>query len=102
MVATDVRGLSNDMTPRDGGEVFALACMEPLQALARNANRSPVEILGAALEAGDEAVSLEATTGELADLRKEGVLDSLAVWDRAIEVAVSGAQTFFETSRWVL
>lgn len=101
MVATDDRGLGSDMTPRDGGEVFALACMEPLKALARNANRSPTEVLDATLEARDESVSLDAVTGELGDLRKEGVLDSLAVWDRAIEVAVSGARTFFETSHWM-
>lgn len=101
MVASSSRGVRVDMTPRDGSEVFALACLEPLRILALNVSQDPTQVLDVALETGDEAVSLDGATGELSDLRKKGVLDSLAVWDRAIKVAVSGARTFFETSRWI-
>lgn len=101
VVATRAAGVGADVAPQDVGEIFALAALEPLKALAQNARGNPAQILEAILSAGEQAVSLEARTGEMANLRKRGVLDSLAVWDRAIEVAVSGVRTFFETSRWL-
>lgn len=83
------------------GDAFLSASRAPLEALAENAGLDVRKTREDVLGLDDDGMSLDAATGKIADLRSEGVLDSVAVWDRAIEVAVSGVRTFFETDQWV-
>ncbi|WP_419859982.1 TCP-1/cpn60 chaperonin family protein [Candidatus Palauibacter sp.] len=96
-----VTGDERDTPVREEGDAFLSASRAPLEALAENAGLDVRKTLEDVLGLEDDGMSLDAGTGKIADLRSEGVLDSVAVWDRAIEVAVSGVRTFFETDQWV-
>ena len=99
--AARVTGGEVDTPVRGEGSALSSASRALLEALAENAGLDVRKTLDAVLGMGDEVMSLDAANAEIVNLRREGVLDSLAVWDRALEVAVSGVRTFFETDQWV-
>jgi chaperonin GroEL len=72
--------------------LLARALEEPTRAIAANAGSQPDIIIERVRSAGD-GCGFDARTGQIVDMKQVGILDSVQVLQRALEIAVTGAAT---------
>ncbi len=70
--------------------ILARALEEPMRTIAKNAGYNADVVLDK-VKSGPKGCGLDATTGQIVDMRDAGILDAVTVLEKALEIAVSGA-----------
>jgi chaperonin GroEL len=70
--------------------ILARALEEPMRTIAKNAGCSP-DVMVEKVKAFPKGYGVDARTRQIVDLRQAGIVDSLLVLKKALEIAVSGA-----------
>jgi chaperonin GroEL len=71
-------------------KILARALEEPLRAIAKNAGYVP-DVIVEKVKAAPHGHGFDVRTGQLVDMRSCGIVDSLSVLQKALEIAVGGA-----------
>jgi chaperonin GroEL len=71
-------------------KILARALEEPARTIARNAGYAP-DVIVEKLKAAPPGFGFDARTGQIVDLRPAGILDSVTVLQKALDIAISGA-----------
>jgi len=71
-------------------KILARALEEPMRVIAGNAGYMP-DVIIEKLKSSPEGHGLDARSGQIVDMREAGILDSTAVLEKALAIAVSGA-----------
>jgi chaperonin GroEL len=71
-------------------KILSRALEEPLRAIAKNAGYQP-DLIAEKVKTYPAGWGLDATTGNIVDMRNANILDAQRVVEKALEVAVSGA-----------
>jgi chaperonin GroEL len=71
-------------------KILARALEEPLRAIAGNAGYIPAAIVEN-VKSAPKGFGFDAHTGQIVDMKRSGILDSMTALQKALEVAVSGA-----------
>jgi chaperonin GroEL len=89
--------LKGDPSAGAEGEHEVIACRilsraleEPMRTIARNAGHEPGTVI-AKVRAAPAGCGFDAISGQLADMQQIGVMDSVIILKKALEIAVSGA-----------
>jgi chaperonin GroEL len=71
-------------------KILARALEEPMRAIARNAGCNP-DVMVEKVKAFPKGYGVDARTRQIVDMRQAGIVDSVLVLKKALEIAVSGA-----------
>ena len=71
-------------------KILAGALEEPMRTIAHNAGCKP-DVIIEKVKDSPKGCGLDARTGQIVDMRQTGILDSVLVLKKALEIAVSGA-----------
>ena len=77
-------------------KILARALEAPLRAIAQNAGHVP-DVVVEKVKSSPPGFGFDARTGRIVDMREAGILDSVIVLQKALEIAVSGAATALTT-----
>jgi chaperonin GroEL len=94
--------VEEDEASNAGVRVVALALQQPIRTLIENAKRSATQMMAALESSQDEEIGFDAVSGNLADLEKQGILDSAKALRVALGTAFSHARRILETGAWDL
>ncbi len=95
MALLNARVALNGLAQKDNDEgiackILARALEEPMRAIAKNAGYLP-DIVIEKVQSLSKGMGFDARSGKMVDLRAHGIVDSVPVLEKALEIAVGGA-----------